>query len=94
MCPIRHSLFDLVRQREQSLKDTKLAERPHRENGLSIREKIANDIYIIFQFLEGANNMSELRQCNECRIGHISLVVVHFINSFFNVFLSKLDYIK
>jgi hypothetical protein len=28
MCPIRHSLFDLVRQREQSLKDTKLAERP------------------------------------------------------------------
>jgi hypothetical protein len=85
MCPIRHSLFDLVRQREQSLKDTKLAERPHRENGLSISEKIANDIYIIFQFLEEANNMSELRQCiskSPCRLtvasceDHDSLITV------------------
>jgi hypothetical protein len=59
MRPIRHSLFDLVRQREQSLKDANLVVRAHRENGVSIGEKIADDIYIIFQFLEGANNMSE-----------------------------------
>jgi hypothetical protein len=61
MRPIRHSLFDLVRQREQSLKDAKLVVRAHRENGVSIGEKIADDIYIMFQFLEGANNMSEDR---------------------------------
>jgi hypothetical protein len=58
MRPIRHSLFDIVRQREQSLKDTKLFERAHGETGLSIGEKIANDIYIIFQFLKGANKSS------------------------------------
>ena len=62
MRPVRPSLFDLIRQREQSLKDAKLVERAHRENGLSIGEKIT-DIYIIFQFSEGANNMLELRQC-------------------------------
>jgi hypothetical protein len=53
---------------EWKVRDTGSA---HWENGLSISEKIANDIYIIFQFLEGANNMSELRQCiskSPCRL--------------------------
>jgi hypothetical protein len=44
------------------LKDAKLVVRAHRENGVSIGEKIADDIYIMFQFLEGANNMSEALQ--------------------------------
>ncbi|CAG2184708.1 unnamed protein product [Mytilus edulis] len=60
MRPIRNSLFDLLRKRELTLKDAKLVERAQRDN---IGEKLADDIYIIFQFLEGANNISELKQC-------------------------------
>ncbi|CAC5390340.1 unnamed protein product [Mytilus coruscus] len=61
--PIRTSLFDLVRKRDNTLTDTKLVERTNRDNGQSAGDKMAEDIFVIFQYLEGANNMSELRQC-------------------------------
>ena len=34
-----------------------------RDNGQLIGEKIADDLYVILQYLEGANNTSELKQC-------------------------------
>ncbi|CAC5407010.1 unnamed protein product [Mytilus coruscus] len=62
--PIRNSLFDLIRNREQIYSDTKLVERTQRDNGQPLGEKLADDIYVIYQYLEGANNASELlRQC-------------------------------
>ncbi|VDI79118.1 Hypothetical predicted protein [Mytilus galloprovincialis] len=61
--PIRNSLFDLIRNREQTYSDTKLVERTQRDNGQPLGEKLADDIYVIYQYLEGANNASELRQC-------------------------------
>ncbi|CAC5373762.1 unnamed protein product [Mytilus coruscus] len=61
--PIRTSLFDLVRKRDKTLTDTKLVERTNRDNGQSAGGKMAEDIFDIFQYLEGANNTSELRQC-------------------------------
>ncbi|CAC5378925.1 unnamed protein product [Mytilus coruscus] len=61
--PIRTSLFDLVRKRDNTLTDTKLVERTNRDNPQSAGDKMAEDIFVIFQYLEGANSMSELRQC-------------------------------
>lgn len=61
--PIRTSLFDLVKKQQSSLNDTKLVERTQRDNGQPISDKLADDIYILFQYLEGANNVSELKQC-------------------------------
>lgn len=52
--------FDLLRKRVHTLKDAKLVERAHRDN---IGEKLADDIYRILQFLEGACNISELKHC-------------------------------
>ncbi|CAG2242871.1 unnamed protein product [Mytilus edulis] len=37
-------------------------ERTQRDNGQPLGEKIADDIYVIYQYLEGANNASGLRQ--------------------------------
>lgn len=61
--PIRNSLFDLLKIRENAYSDSKLIERAQRENGQSVGEKLTDDIFIIFQYLEGANNATELRQC-------------------------------
>ena len=61
--PIRNSLFDLVKKQEPPFSETKLVERTQRDNGQPIGEKLADDIFVIFQYLEGANNVSELKQC-------------------------------
>lgn len=61
--PIRNSLFDLIRKQEKTYSESKLVERTQRENGQSLGEKLADDIFIIYQYLEGANNVTELRQC-------------------------------
>lgn len=61
--PIRNSLFDLIRKQDQTYNEAKLVERTQRENGHSLGEKLADDIFIIFQYIEGANNVSELKQC-------------------------------
>ena len=61
--PIRNSLFDLIRKQDQTYNEAKLVERTQRENGHSLGEKLADAIFIIFQYIEGANNVSELKQC-------------------------------
>lgn len=43
--------------------DSKLVERTQRDNGQPISDKLADDLYIIYQYREEANNVSELRQC-------------------------------
>lgn len=61
--PIRNSLFDLIRKQEHAYSECKLVERAQRENGQPIEEKLADDIFIMFHYIEGANNVTELRQC-------------------------------
>ena len=61
--PIRTSLFDLVRKSDNSLSEAKLIERTNRDNGQPPGEKLADDIYVIYQYIEGGNNFSDLKQC-------------------------------
>ncbi|CAG2228952.1 unnamed protein product [Mytilus edulis] len=59
--PIRSSLFELTKKKEHVLLESRLIERTHRENGPSIEEKLSDDIYTLFNFLEGNLTSNELK---------------------------------
>ena len=49
--PIRTSLFDLIRKSDNSLLEAKLIERTNRDNSQPPGEKLADDIYVIYQYI-------------------------------------------
>lgn len=61
--PIRKSLFDLIKKQDTNLIDTRLIERTQKDNSLPVGERLADDIFILFQYLEGSGNITELKQC-------------------------------
>lgn len=60
--PIRSSLFDIIRKNNSTYSDSKLVERSNKDEHL-LSDKLADDIYVMFHYIEGTNNVSELRQC-------------------------------
>ncbi|KAL3870928.1 hypothetical protein ACJMK2_038956 [Sinanodonta woodiana] len=60
---IRSSLHDIGRLSHTGYPSGRLVERTSRSDSAPVKEKIADDIYTIFHFLEGDGNTSEVKAC-------------------------------
>jgi len=73
MRPVRASLYEIIK-RDNDINGRPI-ERTAREKGPSVEEKTADDIYVMFNFIEGNGTFTELKNClsrSTCRVTSIS----------------------
>ncbi|KAL3870688.1 hypothetical protein ACJMK2_038732 [Sinanodonta woodiana] len=59
----RQALFDLAKKKRYDCSDGRLVERLPRTNSAPVEDKLSEDIYIIFHFIDGENNYSDMKSC-------------------------------
>lgn len=62
---VRKSLFDILKKNnpKDDIPDGKLIERAQRENSPPADEKLADDIYVLFHYLEGDGKINDVKAC-------------------------------
>lgn len=59
----RQALFDLAKRKRYDCPDGRLVERLPRSNSAPVADKLSEDIYTIYHFIEGEDNYSDMKAC-------------------------------